>query len=48
LEEPQLFTVPVEGLSVRKGTLPGTHIFARLLNPDYWFTGQGESLPMIL
>jgi len=33
--KPILFTVPVEGLSVGKGTLPSTHVFARLLNPNY-------------
>ena len=33
--KPLLFTVSMEGLSVGKGTLPGTHIFARLFNPDY-------------
>jgi len=33
--KPLLFTIPVEGLSVGMGTLPGIHIFARLLNPNY-------------
>jgi len=33
--KPQLFTVPVEELSIGKGTLSGTHVFARLLNPNY-------------
>ena len=43
--KPLLFIVPVEGLSIGKGTLPGIHIFARLFNPDYQFTShliQGE------
>ena len=42
-----LFTVPVEGLSVGKRALPGTQVFARLFNPDYWFTSQliREELP---
>ena len=43
-----LFTFPVEGLSVGKRTLPGTQVFARLFNPDCWFTShliRGELPP---
>jgi len=45
LEEPQLFTVPVEGLSVRKGTLPGTHALQSYLTPTISSLVRGEISP---
>ena len=33
MEAPTFFTVPMEGLSIVKGTLPGIHIFAGYLTP---------------
>jgi len=46
--KPLLFIVPVKGFSIGKGTLPGTDIFARLLDPQlliYWLSYPGGLPP---